>query len=62
MDSTYQPFNQRLEKAIHDSDYSEVVPFLIASPQSCKTDPYAVARLLNNLARLNMIEAINDCF
>jgi hypothetical protein len=38
------------------------VPFLLASPHSCKTDPSSVARLLNNLARLNMIEQINECF
>ena len=62
MDSTYLPFSTRLDKAIHDSEFSEVVPFLLSSPSSCRTDPASVARLLNNLARLNMIESINDCF
>ena len=38
------------------------MPFLLSSPHSCKTDPSSVARLLNNLARLNMIDQINECF
>jgi len=63
MDSTYLPFSSRLDLTLSTSeDLSEIVGFLVSSPASCKTDPVAVARLLNNLARLSLATQIDECF
>lgn len=58
----YLPFADRVDHAITSSDFSTVVTYLTTNPQSCKTDPTAVLRLLNNLARVNRASDIHHCF
>ncbi len=58
----YLPFADRVDQAITSSDFSSVVTFLTTTPHSCKTDPSAVLRLLNNLARVNRAADIHHCF
>jgi hypothetical protein len=64
MDSAYLPFSVRVDHAIEHKDFGDILGFLQSAnnADTCRTDPPSVARLLNNLARLNMIGEINQCF
>ena len=58
----YLPFADRVDQAISSQDFTAVVSYMTTSPQSCKTDPSAVLRLLNNLARTSRASDIHLCF
>ena len=57
-----QTFGDRVDTAVATSDFTSVVKYIVTSPNSCRSDPSVVMRLLNNLSRLTLTDSISLVF